>query len=163
MTRYLLLIFLTFSFLTGSTKSIDKKIESNKKILKSSATTQKKKDLQVKILARQIINQNKELTKLENNIKIINNDIQKHEVQLKEAKDRLRNLQKSSKTLIKEKKENEKQIVKVIIEDFSSSIALKLASERSLDELIDSEIYTILSQSSKDEILKLNNLSLIHI
>ncbi|WP_072681882.1 murein hydrolase activator EnvC [Arcobacter sp. LA11] len=157
MTRYLFLIFLTFSFLIASTKSIDKKIENNEKILKSNASVQKKKDLQVKILARQITNQNKELTKLENNIKIINNDIQKHEVQLKEAKNRLKDLQKSSKTLIKEKKDNEKQIVKVIIDDFSSSIALKLASESSLDELIDSEIYTILSQSSKDEILKLNN------
>lgn len=157
MTKYLFLLFLTFSFLIGSTKSIDKKINSNKQILKNSASVQKKKNLQVKILSKQITNQNKELTKLESNIKIINNDILKHEVQLKEAKDRLRNLQKSSKTLIREKKDNEKQIVKVIIDDFSSSIALKLASEHSLDELIDSEIYTILSQSSKDEILKLNN------
>lgn len=157
MTRYLFLLFLTFSFVIGSTKSIDNKIKSNKQILKNSASVQKKKNLQVRILSKQITNQNKELTKLESNIKIINNDILKHEVQLKEAKDRLRNLQKSSKTLIKEKKDNEKQIVKVIIDDFSSSIALKLASEHSLDELIDSEIYTILSQSSKDEILKLNN------
>jgi len=157
MTKYLLLILISFSFSIAATKSIDKKIENNKQILKKSASVQKKKDLQVKILARQITNQNKELNKLENDIKIINDDIKKHEVQLKEAKGRLNDLQKSSKTLIKEKKDNEKQIVKVIIEDFSSSIALKLASESSLDELIDTEIYTILSQSSKDEILKLNN------
>ncbi len=157
MTRYFFLLLISFSLLIGATKSIDKKIASNKEILKNNASTQKKKNLQVKILAHQITNQNKELTKLESNIKIINNDIKKHEIQLKEAKTRLRDLQKSSKTLIKEKKDNEKQIVKVIINDFSSSIALKLASESSLDELIDSEIYTILSQSSKDEILKLNN------
>lgn len=50
-----------------------------------------------------------------------------------------------------------KQIIKVIIDDFSSSIALKLAGESNLKELVDSEIYSILSQNSKDEILKLNN------
>ena len=32
-----------------------------------------------------------------------------------------------------------------------------MANESSIDELIDSEIYKLLSQNSKDEILKLNN------
>lgn len=157
MTKYLIALLLILSILDASTKSIDKKIQNNKKILQKNETDKKKKNLQVKILARQITNSNNELTKLEKDINTVNKDIKNHEEQLSEAKNRLNNLQKSSKTLIREKKDNEKQIVKVIIDDFSSSIALKLASERSLDELIDSEIYTILSQSSKDEILKLNN------
>ncbi len=157
MTRYLLTLFLIFSFLDASTKSIDKKIQSNKKILQKNESDKKKKNLQVRILAKQITNQNNELTKLEKDIKNVNDDIKDHKKQLKLAQNILSNLFKSSKTLIKEKKENEKQIVKVIINDFASSIALKLASESDLNELIDSEIYTILSQSSKDEILKLNN------
>lgn len=157
MTKYLIALLLILSILDASTKSIDKKILNNKKILQKNETDKKKKNLQVKILARQITNSNNELTKLETDINTVNKDIKNHEEELREAKNRLNNLQKSSKTLIREKKDNEKQIVKVIIDDFSSSIALKLASERSLDELIDSEIYTILSQSSKDEILKLNN------
>ena len=156
MTRYLLILLLLFSSLYGSTKSIDKKIKTNEQILKKNETTQKKTDILVKILAKQITSQNKELSKLEKDISKINKDIKKHEAQLKDAKRVLNTLQKDSKTLIKEKKDNEKQIVKVIIEDFASSIALKLADESSLDELIDSEIYTILSQGSKDEILKLN-------
>lgn len=80
-----------------------------------------------------------------------------HEEKLKNAKKSLVNLQNNSKSLMEKKRENEEQIVKVIIEDFSSSIALKLANESTLDELIDSEVYKILSQNSKDEILKLNN------
>ena len=60
-------------------------------------------------------------------------------------------------TSLKEKKGNEIQIVDTIIEDFSTSIALKLASKNTLGELIDSEIYTILSENSKDQILKLDN------
>ena len=152
MTKLLLTLVLSFTFLNSSTKTIDKKIQNNKKILKENQSATKKKNL-----ARQITNQNKELTKLENDIKKNNEEIKAHEKQLKQAKSILNKLQRNSSSLMKEKKENEQQIVKVIIDEFSSSIALKLASESSLEELIDSEIYTILSQGSKDEILKLNN------
>lgn len=157
MIKYILIVFLLFSYSNSSTKSIEKKIQNNTKILNKNASIKKKKDLQVKILAKQISNQNNELSKLEKDIKTVNRDIKEHQEQLRKSKSSLSNLQKNSNTLIREKKDSEKQIVKIIIEDFSSSIALKLASESSLDELIDSEIYTILSQSSKDEILKLNN------
>ncbi len=157
MIKYILIVFLLFSYSNSSTKSINKKIQKSTKIFKKNAYIQKKKNLQVKILAKQISNQNNELSNLEKYIKIINKDIKEHQEQLKKSKSALSSLQKNSNTLIKEKKDNANQIVKTIIEDFSSSIALKLASENSLEELIDSEIYTILSQNSKDKILKLNN------
>jgi murein DD-endopeptidase MepM/ murein hydrolase activator NlpD len=157
MTKYLLILLISLSFLEASTKNINNKIKNNEQILKKNKSAQMKTDFLIKILAKQISNQNKELTKLEKDIKSINNDIKKHEIQLNDAKIALNSLQKNSKNLVKEKKESEEQIVTVIIDDFSSAIALKLAEERSLDELIDTEVYTILSQSSKDEILKLNN------
>jgi len=157
MIKNLILILLIISFASASTKSIEKKIQNSQEILQRNTSNQKKTNLQVKILAKQITNQNKELTKLEKNIDSINNDIKEHQEKLEKARKDLGSLQKNTKTLIKEKKDSENQIVKVIIDDFSSSIALKLARESSLSELIDSEIYTILSQGSKDEILKLNN------
>ncbi len=157
MTRYFFLFFLVFILSDTFASNIDKKIKNNRQILNKNKTVQIRTDLQVKILAKQISNQNNELTKLEKDIKDINNDIEIHEEKLKKAKNTLVDLQHNSKTLIQEKRKNEEQIVKVIIEDFSSSIALKLANESSLDELIDSEIYKLLSQNSKDEILKLNN------
>ena len=156
MTRFLLIFLLIFSFLDASTKNIDKKIKSNQQDLQDNRSAEKKTDILIKILAKQISNQNKELSKLEKDITAINKDIKEHEEQLKKAKNALNSLQKNSKTLIKEKKANEKQIIRVIIDDFSSSIALKLADENTLGELIDSEVYTILSQGAKDEILKLN-------
>ncbi len=157
MTKYILTLILLASVVNASTKNIEKRIQNNKQILKKNESKHKKTDFLVKILARQISNQNRELTKLEKDIEENNKDIKEHEQQLKEAQQVLSSLQKNSKTLIKEKIENENQIVKIIIDDFSSSIALRLANESSLKELIDTEIYTILSQSSKDEILKLSN------
>lgn len=152
-----LLFIVSITLLGNSTKSIDKKIENNKLILQKNKKEQEQKDLQIRILAKQIDNQNKELSRLEKAIKIVNEDIEKHQSQLSKAKDALVSLQKDSKDLINEKKNNEEKIVDTIINEFSSSIALKLAGESSVQELIDSEVYTILSQNSKDEIIKINN------
>ncbi len=152
-----LLFIVSITLLGNSTKSIDKKIENNKLILQKNKKEQEQKDLQIRILEKQIDNQNKELSRLEKAIKIVNEDIEKHQTQLSKAKDALVSLQKDSKDLINEKKNNEEKIVDTIINEFSSSIALKLAGESSVQELIDSEVYTILSQNSKDEIIKINN------
>ena len=157
MTRILAIFILLFTFLDASSKNIDKRIQQNQEILKQNKTIQQKKDLQIKILASEITKQNGELTQLENDISLVNSDINRHKAKLDEAKKALESLLIDSQSIIKQREDNEKQIIKVIIDDFSSSIALKLAGESTLQELIDSEIYSILSQNSKDKILKLNN------
>ena len=151
----LVLIFSTTSF--SSTKAIDSKIKSNKNSLNKNLSKKKETSLKVKSLANKINEQNKNIIKLEQNIKKVNSDINEHEKLLEESQAKLEQLRKKSSNLIKEKKGNEVQIVDTIIEDFSTSIALKLASKNTLGELIDSEIYTILSENSKDQILKLDN------
>ncbi|MGB1227434.1 MAG: murein hydrolase activator EnvC family protein [Poseidonibacter sp.] len=150
-----LLIFAGVAF--SSTKVIDNKIKNNKNNLNKSVSKKKQTSLKVKSLASKIDIQNKNIITLEKNIKKVNLDINEHELLLEESKLKLEQLRTKSSKLIKEKKGNEEQIVDTIIEDFSTSIALKLASKNTLGELIDSEIYTILSENSKDQILKLDN------
>ena len=157
MIKIFLTIALLSTFSYTSTKSIDKKIQNNKKILNSSVSKKRATTQKINELSKRINKQNKNISKLENDIKRINADIEKHTELLKESKKKISLLKTKSSKLIKKKKTNEEQIVDTIIEDFSTSIALKLASKDSLKELVDSEIYTILSQNSKDEILKLNN------
>ena len=158
MNRLIFIFLFIFSSTTfASTKNIDSKIKSNKNSLNKSASKKKQTSLKVKSLANKIEAQNKNIIKLEKNIKKVNADINEHEKLLEESKLKLSLLRTKSSNLIKEKKGNEEQIVDTIIEDFSTSIALKLASENTLGELIDSEIYTILSENSKDQILKLDN------
>lgn len=157
MTRIIISILLFSSINFAATKNIDKKIEANEKILNSSDTKKIVAKLKIRELAEKIESQNNNIIDLEKNIKKVNSDINEHQKLLEESKAKLEELKARSSNLIKEKKDNEEEIVDTIIEEFSTSIAIKLASENSLQELIDSEIYTILSQHSKDKILKLNN------
>lgn len=158
MIRILLLILITITNISfASTKNIDNKINNNQKILEKSTSIKKQTSLKIKELAEQITEQNNNIINLEKNIKKVNSDIEKHQKLLEESKEKLAILKDKSTNLIKEKKGNEVQIVDTIIEDFSTSIALRLASKNTLQELIDSEMYTILSENSKDKILELNN------
>ncbi len=154
------LIFITVFLVTSSycsTKDIEKKIRNNKEILNKNLNKKKATTQKINELSKKINRQNTNISKLEKNINTINSDIEKHKKLLEESKQKIKHLKEKSATLIEKKKGNETQIVDTIIEDFSTSMALKLASKNSLKELIDSEIYTILSQNAKDKILKLNN------
>ena len=156
MTKIFFLLFLSTNILFSAT-TIDKKIQKNKQSLNSSAKQEETTSLKIKELAEKIESQNSNIINLEKDIKQVNSDIDEHQKLLEDAKEKLDQLKSKSTDLIKEKTSNEEQIVNTIIEEFSISLALKLASENSLQELIDSEIYTLLSQHSKDKVLKLNN------
>lgn len=156
MTKIFLLLFLTINILFSAT-NIDKKIQNSKKNLSSSTQKEQSTSLKIKDLAQKIEDQNSNIINLEKDIKQVNSDIDEHQKLLEDAKSKLDELKSKSSDLIKEKTSNEEEIVNTIIEEFSISIAVKLASEDSLQELIDSEIYTLLSQHSKDKVLKLNN------
>lgn len=151
---YLLSILFCFTFLSAN---VDYDIKSNKKNFKKSETRKKKTNIKIKDLALQIKRQDSQLQKLEYKISLINKDINTHEKMLNTAEYNLNNLSKSSSSLKYKKKEQEKQIVNTIIKNFSASISLNLASKDSLQSLIDSEIYNLLSKSSKDKLLKIDN------
>lgn len=142
--------------LHGST--IDNKINSNKKSLKQQENVKQKTSSKVKRLAKHILSQNAELKKLEKDIDNVNSDINKHQELLKISQEELNLLNAKSTILLKRKITSEDQLIELIIEDYASSKALSLANDNSMDELINSEIYSLISKNTKDEILKIDNL-----
>ena len=155
MTKLISLLIVSFSTIFAAS-IIDKKIQNNIEKLNSTDDKKETTNLKLKELADQIESQNTNITNIEKETKQINADIEEHQKLLEESKNKLDDLQSKSTELIREKTSSEEQIVDTIIEEFSVSIAIKLVSEDSLQELIDSEIYTLLSQHSKDKVLKLN-------
>ena len=154
MIKLILLIVLISTVFAES--NIDKKIQTNTEKLNSSDDKKETTSLKIKELAEKIESQNSNINTLEKDISQINSDIEEHQKLLEDAKYKLTELNSKSTELIREKTSHEEQIVDTIIEEFSISIALKLASEDSLQELIDNEIYTLLSQYSKEKVSKLN-------
>ncbi len=157
MIKYIFLYLFLLSNIYAATSNIDQKIQVNKEKLESTDDKKEITNVKIKELAEQIENQNNNISNLEKEIKQINSDIEEHQKLLEESKNKLDELQSKSTRLIKEKTSNEEEIVDTIVEEFAVSIAVKIVSEDSLQQLIDNEIYTLLSQHSKDKVVKLNS------
>lgn len=152
------IVFLSIFILTQLFSSdIDNRIKDKKSILNKSINTKNRTQLQIQQLAKQIDEQNDELKKLEKEINLVTKDIKEHQELLEKSKDELIQLTIKSEILQNQKKDYEEELINSIIEDYSSSIAIKLANKNSLDELIDSEIYDILSNEAKDKMLKIDS------
>ncbi|MCT7617086.1 peptidoglycan DD-metalloendopeptidase family protein [Aliarcobacter butzleri] len=149
-------LFLVINFLFAAS-NVDKKIQQNQKILDTKEKEKETATLKIKELADKIEEQNKNITDLEQEIKDINADIDEHQKLLEDSRSKLEDLKTKSSELLKEKNSNETEIINTIVEEFSISMALKLASEDSLQELIDSEIFTLLSEHAKEKVIKLND------
>lgn len=152
MLRILFLIYTFTAILNAS--SIDDKIENNKYILNKSNQQENQTKVQIQQLATQISEQSNELSKLEKEIELVTKDINEHEELLEKSKKELSKLSVKTDILQNQKRNYEEELINAIIEDYSSSVALKLADKNSLDELIESEIYDLLSSEIKDKMLK---------
>lgn len=95
--QIIIISLLCINFLNASSKTIAKKIETNKSILDESKSKKMRTNLKIKILARQIKLQNKELTSLESQIVNVNNDIKEHQNLLETSKKNLDELKEKSK------------------------------------------------------------------
>jgi len=154
MIRIVFLIIFS-SFLLFSS-NIDKKIQQNQKILNTSNKTKENTTLKIKELAEKIETQNNNISKLEEDIAKINKDIEQHQKLLEKSQATLIELQSKSKNLLKEKTNNEEEMINTIVEELSISMALQLVSINSSQELIDNEIFNLLSVNSKQKVIQLN-------
>ena len=154
MIRLIFSLFLIPIFIFAST--IDKKIAQNQKSLDSSKKNKDNTTVKIKEIADKIEASNTNLSKLEEDIIKINEDIEQHQKLLESSQSKLNDLQVKSSDLIKEKNSSEEEIINTIVEQFSTSLALQLASKESLQELIDNEMFNLLSTNAKQKVLKLN-------
>ena len=154
MIRLVFTLFFAINFIFAST--IDKKIAQNQKSLESSKKTKESATIKIKEIADKIEASNTNLSKLEEDIIKINEDIEQHQKLLESSQSKLNDLQAKSSDLIKEKNSSEEEIINTIVEQFSTSLALQLASKESLQELIDNEMFNLLSTNAKQKVLKLN-------
>lgn len=144
-----------------STKAIESKISTNKKILEANKRLNRQTQAKIDNLSKEIKTQTSELNKINSKIKILNQVILTQKDKLQHTQSRLEELEIKALDIQKEKEKNEYDIVNIIVENFSWAFALNLASKKSLQEIIDTEMYAVLSSNTKEEINRLNKQYLI--
>ncbi len=154
-------VILLSNMVFASTKAIESKISTNKKILEANKRLNRQTQAKIDNLSKEIKTQTSELNKINSKIKILNQVILTQKDKLQHTQSRLEELEIKALDIQKEKEKNEYDIVNIIVENFSWAFALNLASKKSLQEIIDTEMYAVLSSNTKEEINRLNKQYLI--
>jgi septal ring factor EnvC (AmiA/AmiB activator) len=154
-------VFILSNLAFASTKAIESKINSNKKILEQNKRLNQQTKAKIDNLSKEIKTQTAELNKINSKIKILNQVILTQKDKLQLTQKQLEELEAKALSIQKAKEQSEYDIVNIIIENFSWAFALNLASKKSLQEIIDSEMYAVLSSNTKEEINRLNRQYLI--
>lgn len=148
--------FLLCDFIFASSKAIDSKINNNKKILEENNQLSVQTQEKINDLSEEIKLQTNELNKINSKVKVLNEVILTQKDKLDETEKRLQETETKAADIQKQKVKNEQDIVNIIIENFSWAFALNLASKKSLQEIIDTEMYSVLSLNTQEEIKRLN-------
>ena len=140
----------------ASIKDIENKISSNKKAFKSVKQKKSTIDKNLSRLADKINTEEKNYKEIVKVLDSTNTKLLLNRVKLSNAQDRIEVLEKKSKELKKYKDDTEKGVVDFAIENYALSMGIEQTKKTSLDDVVGKEVYTLVFDNVKQEIMDLN-------
>jgi len=156
MMKILLFFFLLFFFVEASVKDIEKKINNNKKEFKDIASKKKNINNNISSLAKKINEEEEAYKKIVSVLDSTNTQLILNKMKLSSAKKRVEKLQKESGKLTKIREKIEKDVVDFVIERYAMSMGIEQANKESLKDVIGKEVYTLVFDNNRQEILDIN-------
>jgi murein DD-endopeptidase MepM/ murein hydrolase activator NlpD len=151
---------MSLSFLYGSVQDINKKIKLNKK--ESSVISSKKSNIN-KIIGTLAEKINQEMVSYKNILKILektDNQILLNRMKLSNSITKIKKLKLKSTELNGLKIKIEKDVIDFVIEKYSMSMGIEQANKKTITDILNKEVYTLVFDNTKTEILDLNILYL---
>lgn len=149
-------LFVCWTFVDANVKNIDEQINKNKNVLEESQTIESETNIKIQLLAKEIVIQNDELQRVSKDVNELEKIISEDHNKLSSAKEEIALLKKNADTLLQDKKNQEEAIVSTIINEFAISLGIQHSSNKTIEELIDKEMYSLLLENSLEEIKKLD-------
>jgi len=153
----ILLSFLVFQILLFGATNIDKKIDKEQKNLKLKTATQKSIDRKLGDVAKNILKEQKNLKKIRRDILNLGKSIVENENSIKNKEISLKDLATQNMRLIKNRKDLESRIVKVIAEDFSFYLMSDENFQDSSDAILAGEVVDKMGVIMQKEFSKLSS------
>jgi murein DD-endopeptidase MepM/ murein hydrolase activator NlpD len=155
--RIFLVFFLTVSsLLSASISDINNKINQNKEQIDSVKTKKSTLNRNVNRLATTINKEESEYEKIVSILKSTNTQLLLNKLKLSSSIAKLKELTEKSEKLQKEKDQIEKDVVDFVVEKFSMSMGVEQVNKKNMNDIINKELYTLVFENTKDEILDLN-------
>jgi len=157
--RIYFVVMFVFSYSFGSVKNVahlNTKINDNKKQYNEMLNTKNQINKNINSLATKIKSQKKSYKM--NNIILnnINKKIIKNKLKLRNSVKKLKKLKSQSLTLKQRKTQIEEVMVDFIIKKYSMSLGIKQKKKKTINNLVDKEVYSLIFADTKEKILNLN-------
>ncbi len=143
-------------YASANVKNIDEQINQNKNVLTESKNIESETNIKIQLLAKEILIQNNELQRVSKDVNELEKIISEDHNKLSSAKEEIALLKKNADTLLQDKKNQEEAIVSTIINEFAISLGIQHSSNKTIEELIDKEMYSLLLENTLEEIKKLD-------
>ncbi|AQW83465.1 murein hydrolase activator EnvC family protein [Campylobacter pinnipediorum] len=155
--KKILIILLSTLVLFAAKTTTQKKIETNKSSLHSSEILSKQLNKKLDDLAKDVLESENKLKNIANDITKIKDQINKLQDNATETNKELNTLSEQNKELIKNQKEIEQNIIRIIAQDFSMDLMLENDGlDESYDAIISSTILSKLNDVLKNNLKKMS-------
>lgn len=134
---------------------IDSKIDSKKESLKSKKEQEKELSRKLKDVAASIIEEQKELKKLQGRISSLDREIEKAQKEYEAKKSELEAKEAQQEELLKSKQQVERQIIEILAKELSFSILISQERLEFKEDLMRKEIFYTLSKITKESVADL--------
>ena len=155
MRIFLLFIFIIVSA-NGSISEINNKINKNKKQIKT--VQQKKSNINKNInkLATNINKEEEAYDKVVSILKSTNVKLLLNKIKLSSAISKVKSFTETSNKLKRMKEKTEKDVIDFVIEKYSMSMGVEQVNKKSINDIINKELYTLVFENTREEIIDLN-------
>lgn len=154
--KFFLFFYLIISTSYGSINEINDKIDRNKQEIK---TVQQKKSSINKNINKLASTINKEEKAYENVVSILestNTKLLLNKMKLSSAISNVKNLTAKSEQLQKMKEKMEKDVIDFVVEKYSMSMGVEQINKKSINDIVNKQLYMLVFDNSREEIINLN-------
>ncbi|MEA2018469.1 MAG: peptidoglycan DD-metalloendopeptidase family protein [Campylobacterota bacterium] len=156
MIKIFAVILFSISFLNASIKDINSKIDTNKKQFKLVSSKKSNINKNLSSIATKINKEEKEYLDIVSILEKTNTEILLNKIKLSSVISKVKKLKNESKDLYKNKVKIEKDVIDFVIEKYALSMGIEQANKETLEDVIGKEVYTLIFDNVKQEILDLN-------
>jgi len=155
--KIFILVFLTVStLLSASISDINNKIDNNKKQINSVKIKKSTLNKNINRLAKTINSEESEYEKVVSILRSTNTKLLLNKLKLSDSISKVKQLNAKSKKLQIQKESIEKNVVDFVVEKFSMSMGVEQIDKKNINDIVNKELYTLVFENTKSEILNLN-------
>jgi len=154
--KIILILIISFASLYSSITEINEKIDQNKEQINSVKVKKSTVSRNIKKLGSAI---NKEEESYKNVVKVLestNTKLLLNKIRLNSALSKVKELQAKANKLQSIKVKMEKDVIDFVIEKYSMSMGVEQINKDSINDILNKEVYTLVFENTKEEILNLN-------